>query len=160
MTVTATSAMISVSFWVTNFAQGDYARVFWNAGNGAIDWDTPMDNRKYDLYPDDAGKHGFGHGNFGHHPFGHAHYRGVPGFGRLPFGKHPFGHGAVKITAIKKVFDPGYYLFGFNSYDSKGNKTSGTPEEIGQVVCLKPPTPSRLKKVSYNYSTKVLSLKT
>ncbi|RKY04554.1 MAG: hypothetical protein DRP66_11585, partial [Planctomycetota bacterium] len=117
---------ITLQFVVpAGFIKGDYARLYSDAGAGIIDYDTPVDNRLYDLFPAGAGIYGFGHAPFGRFRFGHGHAMRAIGFGRLPFGRFPFGHGSAQITATHKVAaECGDYKYAFRTYDAAGNPQS------------------------------------
>jgi len=137
---------------------GDYAYLHSNGGAGEIDWDTPADPERIELFPGGAGIFGFGHAPFGHHRFGHAHSIDTIGFGHLPFGHFPFGHGATRITAELEVTTCGSYTCGFKCYDAAGNPHSGTPDEVTTVIHIAPDSPAGLKLNDYNKTTDVLTL--
>jgi len=137
--------------------RGDYARLHWNAGSGAVDYDTPVDNAVYPLFVD-GGLFGFGLAPFGRSRFGHAHASRCPGFGRLPFGRHPFGHGTGLVAATHQVSACDTYTYGVKLFDSAGNAQAGSPAEIAVTVHTAPPRPAGLKKVSYDADTQLLTL--
>jgi hypothetical protein len=129
---------------------GDYARLHGNGGSGGIDYDVPIDNRYYDLFPNGAGLYGFGHAPFGHHRFGHAYTKLTNGFGHLPFGHFPFGHNTGKVAASVHVDYCGFYKFTLVCYDQYDNLNTGTPQEVSVNIHTKPPSPTGLEKNSYS----------
>lgn len=150
---------ITLQFVVpSGFRKGDYAKLFSDAGSGTIDYDTPVDNRLYQLFPAGAGVFGFGHAPFGRFRFGHAHAMRAVGFGHLPFGHFPFGLASAEITAVHQVAACGTYKYAFKVYDAAGNPQSGAPDEISVTVHTAPAKPAGLKKQSYNKTTDVLTL--
>ena len=140
------------------YMPGDWAQLHGNSGSGSIDWDDPLTNQRFDLYPNGAGIMGFGRAPFGRHRFGRSHAVGVPGFGRLPFGRHPFGHGTTVIEATELITECGDHKYGFACYDPAGNVHVGTPDEVTVEVHTAPPAPTGLVKNSYNKTTDVLVL--
>ena len=132
------SAIITIQFTVgPDYRPGDYAHLHGNSGSGAIDWNTPLNNEVFDLFPDGAGLAGYGH---------------------APYGHYPYGHGAVTIEADVEVASCGSYIFGFACYDAAGNAHSGTPEETTVEVHTAPAAPTALKFNAYNKTTDVLIL--
>ena len=147
-------AMITVDFVVpVGCVPGDYAVLYGNGGSGDIDWDTPVSDQKYELFPNGGGIYGFGCAPFGSVPFGQAYSTRCPGFGNLPFGRGPFGYGSAWIKAKLKVTQCGDYKFGFELFDKAGNENEGTPGEVTTVVHIAPGAPLSLSKTSYNKST-------
>ncbi len=134
----------------TGYQPGDYARLYGNGGAGDIDYNTPLTNEKFDLFPDGGGLLGFGLAPFGNFPFGRGVAARCPGFGCLPFGSFPFGHGTTLIKAQLTINQCGEYKFAFKVFDKAGNANSGTPQELTADIHLAPPAPSGLKKISYN----------
>ena len=153
------SAIITIEFIVPEgYRQGDYARLHGNSGNGALDWNNPLSNNIYNLFPDGAGIFGWGHAPWGHFRWGHAESLRTPGWGHLPWGRFPWGHGTGVIRADHRVERCGDYKFGFKCYDSLGNLHVGTPEEASVSVHTAPPAPAGLKKNNYDKDTDVLVL--
>lgn len=152
-------ALIKLQFAVpAGFAEGDYACLYGDSGTATMDWDTPLSQRKFPLFPGGNGIKGFGHAPFGHSPFGHAYSSGPYGFGHLPFGKFPWGYGTAIVRAAHEVSRAGIYQFAFVCFDSLGNPDEGSPEVITIPVALTPSAPAGLKKKSYNPATKILIL--
>ena len=142
----------------TTYDPGDYMRLFWNGGTGAIDWDTPPDDKRYELYQDDAGYFGWGHQTWGHFNWGHAQARNVPGWGHFPWGHIPWGHGSGILKFTSNIKDPGYYAFGFITFDEAGNSDAGARVSDAVTVSLTPETPTALRRVSYDATADVLTL--
>ena len=150
---------VTVQFVVpAGYMPGDYAMLHSNSGSGDIDWDNPVTNQRYPLYPNGAGFLGFGYAPFGKFAFGSGHSSGAVGFGLLPFGKGPFGHASCVIEANQLITECGDYKYGFACYDKAGNVHEGTPEEVTVEVHTAPPKPAGLIKNSYNKDTDVLVL--
>ncbi len=148
-----------ISFVVpTGYQPGDYAMLHGNGGEGDIDWDDPVTNQRFELYPNGAGFLGFGLAPFGKFAFGKGHSSGAVGFGLLPFGKGPFGYASCVIEARLRITVCGSYKYAFACYDSAGNVHEGTPDEVTVEVHTPPAKPTRLKKDSYNKTTNVLVL--
>ena len=60
-------ALVTIQFIVgLGYLRGDYARLHGNGGSGDIDFNTPVNNEVYDLFPDNAGIYGWGHAPWGH----------------------------------------------------------------------------------------------
>ena len=51
---------------------GDYAQLHGNGGSGSVDWNNPLTDTVYDLFPNGAGIYGWGHAPWGHFRWGHA----------------------------------------------------------------------------------------
>lgn len=152
-------AKVTIMFAVaTGYLPGDYAKLCGNGGAGDVDYDTPLDATRHELFPRGAGNYGFGHAPFGHFRFGHSHSVNCPGFGSLPFGHFPFGHGTAIVTATTEVDECGTYKFGFAVFDELGNPQTGTPDEVTLDIHVAPAKPSRLTKSNYNKTTDVLTL--
>lgn len=155
------TALVTIQFVVpAGHREGDYAKLHSNGGSGDIDWNSPVDNNIYPLFPQAKGIAGFGHAPFGNHRFGKAHSTGPLGFGQLPFGNHPFGLGTALVTATDEVTECGSYKYGFACYDEFGNQHEGTPEEAELNIHMAPEAPEGLKKKSYNKTNDVLILET
>ena len=142
------------------YCQGDYAYLHGNAGEGDIDWDTPVSSERFNLFPRGAGVYGFGFAPWGHFRWGRAHSQRAAGWGHLSWGDFPWGHGTGIIRAAYEVSDCGAYKFGFTCYDELGNLHTGTPEEVDVHVHVAPLAPTGLTKESYNKTTDVLVLNT
>jgi hypothetical protein len=153
------AAIITIRFCVPpGHEAGDYARLHGNGGSGAIDWDNPISNQIFDLFPKGAGIYGYGHAPWGHSRWGHAHSMGTAGWGHMPWGHFPWGHGTAVITAQYRATECGEYKFAFKCYDELGNAHEGTPDEVTVDVHIAPPAPTGLKKVSYDKATDFLIL--
>ena len=153
------SALITVTFVVpVGHDPGDYARLHGNGGAGDIDWDTPVSDEVFDLFPRGAGIYGFGRAPWGLFRWGEPHSMRAPGFGYLPWGLFPWGLSSALITAKARVESCGAYKFGFACCDKFGNPHEGAPEEVSVTVHVAPAAPAGLKKYSYNKTTGVLVL--
>jgi len=152
-------AVVTIKFVVgLGHCDGDYAMLHGSGGSGDIDWDNPLTQMKYELFPNGGGIFGWGHAPWGHFRWGHCHSKRCLGWGHLPWGHFPWGHGTNIIRAKVVVDVCGDYKFGFACYDKFGNKHEGSPEEIEVSIHLAPQPPTGLKKNSYNKETNVLIL--
>lgn len=153
------SKKVTISFVVPQtYREGDYARLCGNGGAGDIDYDVPISNQIFPLFPKGAGFYGWGHLPWGHFPWGHGTSVRTTGWGHLPWGHFPWGYGAVIISAEVVINECGDYKFAFACYDSCGNRHQGSPEELTVSVHMAPAAPGRLKKTSYNKNTGLLVL--
>ncbi|MHC4397943.1 MAG: hypothetical protein ACYS1A_20055, partial [Planctomycetota bacterium] len=153
------TGLICITFCVpAGYQNGDYAKLHGNGGSGDINWDNPLDNAIYELFPGGDGIFGFGRAPWGNFYWGHAHSMRAAGWGHLPWGHFPWSHGSAIIRAYYGIGSCGRYKFGFACYDKFGNLHEGAPEEIEIEVHTAPPAPAGLKKNSYNKSTDVLVL--
>ncbi len=153
------SVQVTIEFIVpVGYLEGDYAKLYGNGGQGDIDWNTPLSNEVFALFPNGAGIFGWGHAPWGHFRWGHAHSQRTPGWGHLPWGRFPWGHGTAIITVKHQVSSCGAYKFGLACYDKLGNLHTGTPEEVTVNVHIAPPAPSGLKKNTYDKGTDILLL--
>ena len=152
-------ALITIRFVVpVGYSKGDYARLHGNNGSGDIDWDTPLTDEVFELFPNGGGIFGWGHAPWGHFRWGHAHSAGCSGWGHLPWGHFPWGHGTGVIEATHQISACGDYKYGLTCRDELGNLHEGSPEEVTAVVHLSPAAPTGLIKNSYDKTTKVLVL--
>jgi len=153
------SALITVDFVIpVGHERGDFARLHGNGGSGEIDWESPLSNEIFDLFPGGSGIYGWGHAGWGRFRWGHARSMRTAGWGHLPWGRFPWGHGAVVITARQKADACGDYEFGFACYDEAGNLHEGSPDEVTVHIHIGPPAPTGLKKNNYNKETDILIL--
>ena len=153
------SAVVTVSFAVpAGYKSGDYAIIYGNNGDGDINWNQPLSNEKFQLFPNGAGIYGYGHAPYGHHRYGRAHSVLCDGYGHLPYGHHPYGYGTALIKMKVRIESCGLYKFGCKVFDSLGNQQVGLSGEVEAEIHIKPPIPDGLKKVSYDKDTDVLVL--
>lgn len=152
-------AIITIEFLVpVGYQEGDYAKLHGNSGSGDIDWNSPVSEEAFPLFPRGAGIFGFGHAPWGHFRWGCAHSMRASGWGHLPWGYFPWGHGTALITVTSEVDSCGTYKFGFACYDKLGNLHEGSPEEVTVDVHVAPAVPTGLKKNSYDKDTDILVL--
>lgn len=153
------AAVITIQFIVpVGYYPTDYAQLHGNGGSGAIDWDAPLNNRSYDLFPGGAGIYGWGHAPWGHFRWGHGLSLLTRGWGHLPWGHYPWGHGTGVIEAQVKVNYCGDYKFALACYSESGNVHEGSPQELAVPIHIAPPVPTGLAKESYDKGTGVLVL--
>jgi len=145
------SLNVAIQFAVAaGYIEGDYAKLHGNDGLGGIDWNTPLSNEVFDLFPDGIGIYGWGRAPWGHFRWGWGHSVGAAGWGHLPWGRFPWGYGTAVIRANHKVEACGVYKFGYACYDRCGNVHSGSPEEVTADLHIAPVAPGGLKKYSYD----------
>ena len=153
------SAKATIRFVVPiGYRAGDYAMLHGNGGSGDIDYDTPLTNEVFELFPNGAGIYGFGLAPFGMHRFGRPHTMRTAGFSQQPFGLAPFGLGTAVVEAAHEVYECGAYKFALVCYDKIGNIDEGDPEEVTLNIHIAPDPPTRLSKTSYDKTTGVLIL--
>lgn len=153
------SAIVTIRFIVpAGHKDGDYAQLHGNGGSGDIDWEEPLSQENFELFPNGGGIFGWGHAPWGHFRWGRAHSMRVNGWGHLPWGHFPWGHGTSVIEARYGVDECGDYKFGFACYDIEGNQHEGAPDEVTAVVHIAPPAPTGLVKNSYDKDTDILIL--
>jgi len=153
------SARITISFTVPiGHRPGDYAQLHGNGGLGDIEWDTPVNNERQDLFPGGAGIFGYGHAPYGHFRYGHAHSTGTVGYGHNSYGHFPYGHGATELTFHADVTVCGSYKFGVKCFDAAGNAHDGTPDIETLDIHIAPSAPTGLKLNDYNKTTDILTL--
>ncbi|MGD0077029.1 MAG: hypothetical protein ABSB91_00225 [Sedimentisphaerales bacterium] len=154
------SANITLQFVAPFDSQpGDYAELCGNGGAGDIDYEAPLlGGRRFDLCPQGGGVYGWGFAPWGDFPWGDCLAVRCLGWGELPWGFFPWGYGGILIEAIVKVDFCGDYKFAFAAFDSLDNPDVGDPEEITVEVHTAPPTPTGLRKVSYDPDTDILVL--
>ena len=152
-------ALITVRFIIPmGYQPGDYALLHGNGGSGEIDWESPLSQQIYDLFPNGSGIYGFALAPFGGFRFGEPAPMRVPGFGYIDFGLAPFGLSTAVVEARCEVSACGDYKFGLACYDELGNAHEGTPEEAEVEVHIAPDAPTGLIKSSYDKETDVLIL--
>ena len=153
------NALVTIEFVVpVGYLSGDYARLVGNGGSGEIDWNSPLTEEVFDLFPNGAGIYGYGHAPWGHFRWGHAHSMRAAGYGHLPWGKFPWGYGTAVVKAKYEVSVCGDYKFGLACYDGIDNVHEGIPGEVTVNVHIAPASPVGLKKNSYNKATDILIL--
>ena len=152
-------ALVTIEFVVpVGYEADDYANLHGNGGSGLIDWNNPLDDAIYELFPRGAGVFGWGHAPWGNFRWGKAHSAGPLGWGHLPWGHFPWGLGTAIIIVTHEVTSCGAYKFGLACYDKLGNVHQGSPEEVTVNIHITPSAPTALTKNSYNKATDVLIL--
>ena len=153
------SATVTINFTVgVDYQLGDYVKLCGNGGCGNIDWDNPLTDEIYDLFPNGAGIYGFGYAPWGNFRWGQCHSVRTAGWGNLLWGNFPWGHGTTIIEASYSIDDCGDYKFAFTCYDQLGNLHQGSPEETTLYIHIAPAAPTPLAKNSYNKTTDILIL--
>lgn len=154
------SAKVTIIWSVSlGYDAGDYARLCGNGGSGDIDYDNPLTNEKFQLFPDGGGIYGWYHQPWGKFAWYHGHSSRTPGWYHQPWGKFPWYYGTAVIEVEYEVETCGDYKFALQVYDSLGNANTGSPEEVTAIIHIAPPAPDiGLKKNSYDKGTDILVL--
>ena len=101
---------------------GSEAQLFWNAGEGDINYNEPI-NKQF-VWADIADKWGWGSDGFGEGDFGYSG-TGAIGWGRGNFGEGEFGFDADMLTFESKSLTAGAYNFAVRLSDARGNLDQG-----------------------------------
>jgi hypothetical protein len=153
------SARVTITWAVpVGYQQGDYAMLYGNAGSGDIDYDTPLTNEKYPLFPDGGGIYGWYHTPWYHFGWYHGQASRVSGWYHLPWYHFPWYFGSTIITVKYDVEVCGEYKFALQVFDRLGNVSIETPEQLEASIHIAPPAPTGLKKNSYDPDTDILIL--
>lgn len=113
--------------------------VFWNCGNGEIDYSECINRFAVNVWTSWQDKAGFGTARFGEGDFGYDS-AGAVGFGRGCFGQGQFGLGAETIEWVSDVLESGTYKFGVKVVDSRGQV--GSASESGDMVVVRGAEPA------------------
>ncbi|HIJ66817.1 MAG TPA: hypothetical protein HPP51_00840 [Planctomycetes bacterium] len=152
-------AKVTITYLVPDdYQPGDYAMLCGNSGSGSVDYNNPLSEEKYELFPNRGGARGYGAAPYGHHRYGHAAASNLPGYGHLPYGHHPYGHGDVYIIVEHTITECGEYKFALACFDAAGNLHTGSPEEEALYIHIAPDAPDGLEPNSYDPDTDVLVL--
>lgn len=144
------SARITILWSVPpGYQPGDYARLYGNNGSGDIDYDSPLTNNKFDLFPQRGGLLGWYHMPWYHFPWYYGQASRCSGWYHLPWYHFPWYYGAALLKHEMLVDFCGDYKFAFKVFDKCGNENTGTPEEVEISVHIAPPAPTGLKKGTY-----------
>ena len=124
---------------------GSEARIFWNSGEGEIDYDNPVATQT--VWPDPAEKWGWGMDGFGEIGFGYG--GGSIGMGQGVFGVGEFGFDAEMMTYESASLPLGTYEFCVRLADKKGNIDEGDIAAVEVSIDPLPEAP-RLALESYD----------
>lgn len=134
---------------------GSYVDIFWDAGTGEIDYDTPINESHIYNFPTGAVNSGFGLGEFG----AIMGYSGAGvGFGAGVFGGDEDGFEFDQVVWTTRPLPAGTYQFDVVLYDAAGN-SDGTGNNVQTVVVnCAPPAPKSIVVKSYDSDTDGLVL--
>jgi len=153
------SAKITILWAVpSGYQPGDYARLYGNGGSGDIDYDNPITNNTFQLYPNNGGLLGWYHLPWYHFPWYHGAASRCNGWYHLPWYHFPWYHGTTVLAIERTVEFCGNYKFAFKISDKLGNEDVGTPEILTATIHVAPPAPTGLKKGTYDKDADVLIL--
>jgi hypothetical protein len=140
-----------------NLPIGSTAQIYFNAGTGEIDYDTPLNNSPVRIWPTWLDKAGFGMSCFGRSDFGYDSSAAV-GFGRGSFSQVRFGFDADAFDWTGPQLQAGVYKFAVIITDELGNKSE--PIETGPITITPLPKPAeQLDISSFDKQTNQLVLK-
>ncbi|KPK76405.1 MAG: hypothetical protein AMJ79_06715 [Phycisphaerae bacterium SM23_30] len=133
---------------------GSEAQLYWNAGQGDIDYSEPISRQS--VWADAADKWGWGLDSFGVGDFGNSG-TGAIGWGRGDFGEGEFGFDADIITFESEPLTGGTYKFAIRLSDAWGSLDQG--EIIQTEIHIDPlPIGPILDMESYDNQTDTLFL--
>jgi len=104
---------------------GSVGQVYFDNGTGEIDYDNPLNDLPFRIWPVWQDKAGFGMSKFGFSDFGYDSAAAV-GFGRGCFGHGQFGLDADALEWLSEPIEAGVYKFAIILIDKAGNKSSGS----------------------------------
>jgi hypothetical protein len=153
------SAKVTITWSVpSGYLPGDYAQLYGNGGNGSIDYDTPLSNDRYELFPAGGGIYGWYHQSWYQFSWYHGYSMRCPGWGHQSWYHFPWYYGSNVITVQYDVSGCGDYKFALRIFDRAGNPNEGSPQELEAAIHIAPPAPSGLKGKSYDKDTDILIL--
>jgi len=128
--------------------------VYFNEGNGEIDYENPIGGGQvWGCWQDKAG---LGLARFGEVDFGYEWAAGA-GFGRGSFGSGEFGADADIIEWVSPALDAGVYRFGVKVIDEKGNESAASETVDATVIPAARPAKG-LSVLSFDTETNELVL--
>jgi hypothetical protein len=131
--------------------------IYYDAGQGEIDYDKPVNASPIQIWPSWLNKAGFGMSKFGNSDFGWDSAAAV-GFGKGGFGNGHFGLDADAIEWISETLPLGIYKFGIKVTDDKGNESpANETEPIAVTPAAKPA--EELNTLSFDKQENQLVLK-
>jgi len=135
---------------------GARAHVYFDKGDGEIDYDQPLNPSPIAIWPCPQDKAGLGMAEFGTGDFGYDSAASV-GFGRGSFGNGQFGLDADTVEWISPVLPLGSYRFGVKILDTSGNESAAS--ETAPIAIVPPAKPAAaLNVTAFNSQTNQLTL--
>ncbi len=130
--------------------------LYGDAGTGQIDYETPLNDAPFPIWPCPQDKAGFGLSCFGEGDFGWDAAAAV-GFGKGCFGCAQFGLDADAVEWISPALAEGTYRFAVKVVDGAGN--TSPPIEIAPLTIVPPARPAaRLSVEAFDPQTRQLTL--
>jgi len=120
---------------------------FGDGCTGTIDYDTPINSRAIEAWPDGEARGGWGIGPWGSGPWGVA-ARGV-GWGRGMWGFGAWGFGRQAIHHTLGDVDDGAYKLAVVGYDKADNRITPATTTATIVVAADPEPPTELLATAY-----------
>ncbi len=111
-----------------NLPIGATANIYYDAGQGQIDYDNPINTLPLQIWPSWLDKAGFGMSKFGSSDFGWDSAAAV-GFGKGSFGNGRFGLDADTFEWISEPLPLGTYKFGVKVTDENGRESQASETE-------------------------------
>ena len=133
---------------------GGYVQIYWDAGTGVIDEDTPINTEKIYNWPPGAPRPGHGAGTHGAGP--HGDEGDSVGFGRQAHGYGPHGRDVDTMEFLTEETPAGTYQFRLRQFDKAGN--AGTATDVEVIVGGLPPEAGGIEVSSYTQATNTLVL--
>ncbi len=125
---------------------GATAKLYFDKGTVAVDYDTPLTNSAIIIWPSWLDKAGFGMSRFGVVDFGYDSAASV-GFGKGSFGNGQFGLDSDTIEWISPQLSAGRYRFAAKIVDAAGNTSNSTETEL--ITVTPPARPAASLSISY-----------
>ena len=146
------AALVTIRFAVPGgqYRIGDYCQLHGDDGSGTIDWDTPLDDSKFELFKDDGGYHGWYNMPWYKFPWYHGQSRDCQGWYHMPWCYFPWYHGTSVIEMEALIEICGTFKFGLKAFDKLGNEHVGQAGQAEIEVHIAPATPVGLKKNNYD----------
>lgn len=140
-----------------NLPIGATANIYYDAGEGEIDYDKPTNTSPIQIWPSWLDKAGFGMSKFGRNDFGWDSAAAV-GFGKGSFGNGHFGLDADTFEWISEPLPLGTYKFGVKVTDENGRESQASETEPIVVTPAARPA-EKLSILSFDKQVNQLVLK-
>lgn len=127
---------VTITSNVSGYSAGDYAYLYSNDADGAVDYTTVHDTRQWQL-TDPAWT--------------------VDGWGKMPWGSGAWAKGYTTMEIVVEADAPGLWTFGFIAYDQYGNDDIGTPGEASIYKTPQPKPPAGWGTITWEPNTATLT---
>lgn len=128
-----------------NLPIGATCQFYYDAGEGEIDYDNPLNDFPVRIWPAWQDKAGFGMSSFGRSDFGYDSSAAV-GFGKGSFGRGKFGLDADTFGWLSPQLSAGTYKFAVKLTDGVGNQAGAI--ESGPFTVTPIPKPAEKLSIS------------